>query len=311
MARMKREIKEPSPFVRELQDLGFSEYEARTYLMLLKKQPATAYEIAKFLNLPRSNIYDALGSLTRKLSVQPVSESPTRFVAVPPELLFRQIADHTAEQCKKLSADLSELRSDEGDHDLVWSLTGEQRVQTKITEIIENAKRHVWIKAHEDMLLRYYNPLREAAARGVAVLIVLFGDDPGKFQFSGNVRVYLHEGNGVRVGNADNMLTITTDFDTALTASFLDADVATYTQSSPFVTMAETLIRHDIYMAEIFTHFGRQIDEKFGPFLLELRREYFSPGQLTQFTENISRALGYDVRARATPDIPGAEKPPS
>lgn len=44
--------------------------------------------------------------------------------------------------------------------------------------------------------------------------------------------------------------------------------------------MAESLIRHDLYLAEIFRRFGPQIDEAFGPFLASLRRSYFSPEQV-------------------------------
>ena len=40
-----------------LTQLGFSEYEARTYTALLKENPLTAYEIAKFSEIPTSKIY--------------------------------------------------------------------------------------------------------------------------------------------------------------------------------------------------------------------------------------------------------------
>jgi hypothetical protein len=103
--------------------------------------------------------------------------------------------------------------------------------------------------------------------------------------------VYLHEGNGVRVGNADNLFTIATDFKTALTAKMRGEVRAAYTRSEPIVTMAESLIRHDMYMAEIFLRFGPQIDEAFGPFMLSLRRSYFSPDQLARLNETLGEIL--------------------
>lgn len=143
------------------------------------------------------------------------------------------------------------------------------------------ATKHVWIKAHETVIETHRIALQDAAKRGVKILIILFGADGDRFRFNKNVRVYLHEGNGVRVGNADNLFTITTDFTTALTAKMQGDVYAAYTRSEPIVTMAESLIRHDLYLAEIFQRFGPQIDEAFGPFMLSLRRAYFSPEQLT------------------------------
>ena len=48
--------------IERLMDLGFSEYEARTYPALLAIQPATAYEIAREAGIPTSKIYQVIGS---------------------------------------------------------------------------------------------------------------------------------------------------------------------------------------------------------------------------------------------------------
>ena len=82
---------------------------------------------------------------------------------------------------------------------------------------------------------------------------------------------------------------------------------AAYTRSEPIVTMAETLIRHDMYMAEIFLRFGPQIDEAFGPFMLSLRRRYFSPDQLTRLNETVGQILPNDARRKLkAPNGPAA-----
>lgn len=300
MARVKRDAAESHPMVRELQGLGFSEYEARTYLTLLRGYPATAYEVSKAANLPRSNTYAALDSLAHKHAVQPVSRQPARFAPVSPEILLNQISEETAERCRGLAKELSELEAEQ-ESDYVWTLEGHQKVQTKIGEMIDGAQEHIWIKAHETVIDPHYAKLRAAVERGVSLLIILFGEHPERFSFDGDIRVYLHEGNGVRIGNADNMFTITTDFDMALTASVVGDDVATYTRSTPFVTMAESLIRHDIYMAEIFERFGPELEEAFGPFLINLRRQYFSQDQLVKLTETMSQLFPDMIRAHKLP----------
>lgn len=264
---------------RELQSLGFSEYEARAYIALLQSSPATAYEVSKSAGLPRANTYSALEACTQKGAVQPFSQQPTRYVPVDPQELLERIARDTSNRCNQLASDLSNLKARE-ERDFVWNLQGADKVNAKIGEMIEKATVHVWIKAHESVIEAHRKALRDAAKRRVGIMIILFGQDGERFRFNKNVRVYLHEGNGVRVGNADNLFTITTDFTTALTAKMHVEVYAAYTRSEPIVTMAESLIRHDLYMAEIFQRFGPQINEAFGPHLLSLRRAYFSPDQL-------------------------------
>ncbi len=285
-----KNIAQQDALAAELQELGFSHYEARTYIALLQSNPATAYEISKVAGLPRANTYGALESCTKKGAVQPFSKSPVRYIPVDPRVLLNRIADDTSFRCRQLASHLSHVKSDDG-RDFVWTIEGEKKVNAKISEMIQEAAIHVWIKAHENVIDTHFAELRDAAARGVSIVIILFGTDPGRFRFSDNVRVYLHEGNGVRIGNADNLFTIATDFKTALTAKMHGEVHAAYTSNESIVTMAESLIRHDIYLAEIFERFGPQIDEAFGAYLVELRRRYFSSEQLVSLNETMQNIL--------------------
>jgi sugar-specific transcriptional regulator TrmB len=52
-----------------LQQLGFSEYEARAYLALLQRNPLNGYELAKLSGLPRANVYAALQKLEERGAV--------------------------------------------------------------------------------------------------------------------------------------------------------------------------------------------------------------------------------------------------
>ncbi|MBF6570138.1 MAG: TrmB family transcriptional regulator [Candidatus Binataceae bacterium] len=281
-----RTASERDALATELQALGFSDYEARTYIALLQSSPATAYEISRAAGLPRANTYGALESCTNKGAVQPFSQGPVRYIPVDPRVLLSRIADDTSVRCKQLAARLSQVKSDDS-REFVWTIEGEEKVNAKISEMIREAKVHVWIKAHQTVIDAHYSELRDAAKRSVNIMIILFGVDDSRFRFGDNVRVYLHEGNGVRIGNADNLFTIATDFRTALTANMHGEVHAAYTRNKPIVTMAESLIRHDMYLAEIFQRFGSQIDEAFGPFLVALRRRYFSPQQLLSLNDTM------------------------
>lgn len=271
----------------DLQRLGFSEYEARIYLCLLTLHPATAYEVSKVAGLPRSNTYSGLESLRKKGAVQQITENPVRFVPVDAVDLLGQITRDVRVVCERLTVSLPSL-SPEDRPDYVWTIAGQEKIEHKVNELIEAAEQHIWIKAAADVLDAHLDQLRNAAERGVKLLIILFGADPSPFQFNDNCRVYLHEGNGLRIGGADNLFTITGDYRTALTARLAGGEIiGAYTTSAPIVMTAESLIRHDFYLAEIFEKFGPQIEKEFGPFLLSLRRRTFSPDQLLTLEQNL------------------------
>ena len=285
-------VREAAPdALADLQLLGFSEYEARTYLTLLQVRPATAYEISRDAGLPRANTYSALEILTKKLAVQPVSENPVRYVPVEPAVLLGRMSREVKDVCERLKSNLRNVSKKE-EFDVVWRLEGAANVDHKIKELIDGAQRHVWIKAASDILLPHSSELKRAATRGVHILIILFGSDTKPFAFGRNCEVYLHEGNGMRMGGADNLFTITVDYKTALTASVAGEVVGSLTRSEPVVRMAETLIRHDYYITEIFNRFGKEIDREFGPFLVSLRRKTFSPEQLALLEYNIKHFEG-------------------
>ena len=49
--------------VEKLKELGLNSYEAKVYVALLKKYPATGYEIGKIADIPQARAYDTLKSL--------------------------------------------------------------------------------------------------------------------------------------------------------------------------------------------------------------------------------------------------------
>lgn len=301
MARRAGRVETNGP-VGRLQALGFSEYEARAYIALLGVCPATGYEISKAAGVPRANTYAALESLTKKSAVQPISENPARYMPLAPDVLLGRIAEDTSARCTALARDLAVAEREEAGQ-FVWTIAGERNVHAKIAEMIGRARDHVWIKADEESLDTQRDALAAAGRRGVEVLIILFGGSPERYRFGRKGTVYLHEANGMRIGFSDNLFTLAIDFVEALTASVRGDVYGAYTRNEAVVRMAETLIRHDVYLAEIFEHFGPEIDARFGPHLLSLRRRHFSPDQLEALERTITalapeHAIGPQTSAR-------------
>ncbi len=288
----------------DLQSLGFSEHEARAYLALYKSQPATAYEVAKFAGLPKANAYSVLESLSNKEAAQPISEGPVRYIAVAPNILFERIANATTRRCAKLIEAIP-AAAPSGDRGYVWSVTGEDATRAKIESMIDGATSHIWLKTSDASLEPHREALGRAADRGVAVIIILFGTDTRQYDFGGKSRVYLHEGNGISVGVAPQMVTIAVDFREALVTEMGSHQRGSYTRNRSVVHLAETMLRHDVYIAEIYRSFGPQIDKAFGPALFELRRKYLPQDQV----DALQRLLGYaPTNAAAIPSGNGSKR---
>ncbi len=153
--------------VEKLKSIGLNSYEAKIYLALLKKSPATGYEAAKLANIPQSRAYDTLKALEAAQIVIVSSEKPQTFTPVRPKDLtkrFKRKFDMTIDFLEKKLPNVKEMR-----HEPVLHIDGTEKIIKKVTEIARSAKKEIFFSVHRDDY-RYIEPaLREAYKRGVEV----------------------------------------------------------------------------------------------------------------------------------------------
>ena len=268
-----------STLVAKLRSIGFTDQEARVYMQLLKIQPATGYELSKASGVQRANVYAALDSLRLKGIVHPVSENPLRFIAVPPREVLTEIRNRVNSLVDELQKELEELRVDEG-MDVVWLLRGEDAVRSRINELVENARYRILLKARDTHIKPHIEIIRSAFERGVDLHVVLFGTLSISF---GNV--YLHEGNGLPVGDAADNVILVVDSTEVLMARMQDPAEGAYTQNPSLIHVAETLIRHNIYMTEMMKRLGDHLERTCGPYLIHLRERLLHPSQVARIKD--------------------------
>ena len=61
-----------------LQNIGFSQYEARAYLALLQQSSVTGYELAKNSGIPASKIYQILNRLIERELILVIDSEPKK-----------------------------------------------------------------------------------------------------------------------------------------------------------------------------------------------------------------------------------------
>ncbi len=74
--------------INKLENLGFTNYESKVFLVLMKGHNMTAAEIAKDANIPRTSVYDILKSFTKKGLCNEI-ETPTklRYEMIDPDVV--------------------------------------------------------------------------------------------------------------------------------------------------------------------------------------------------------------------------------
>src|SRR5215213_2840021 len=107
-----------------LQQLGFSEYEARAYVALLQRNPLNGYELAKVSGLPRANIYAVLQKLEERGAIVRLDQpNGTRYAPVAPNELTQRVAtrfQHTLNAVQQALEDLATPANPE----YVWNIRG-------------------------------------------------------------------------------------------------------------------------------------------------------------------------------------------
>lgn len=255
-----------------LQDLSFSEYEAKAYLALIEKSPLSGYAVSLSSGVPRSKIYEVLGSMVSRGDVMICQEPTPLYSPVPPNDLIarrKQKAEqifHTAEETLEQFAQSAQTR------DGIWNISGRETIIRQIQESIRNAKIRVLLEVWKEDAHTVEDALKQAAERGVRVLIVAYGEIDFPF-----AEVYQHDmseeiesefGGRWMVFSADDREVV------AGIVSLSDESRAAWTTHPGLVMPITEIVIHDIYLMEIMNLFRPEIEEKFGKDLIDLRKKF-------------------------------------
>src|SRR5512136_371894 len=120
--------------VAKLVKIGFSEYEAKAYVALLRKSPVTGYELSKLSGVPRSMIYEVLGKLTTRGAALTLRKEGTNLHApVPAAEFLDQLRREYDALIAELKGELAALTT-ASDLEYVWNIEGEDNILAKARE---------------------------------------------------------------------------------------------------------------------------------------------------------------------------------
>ncbi len=100
--------------VERLVRLGLTQYEARAYVALIRRDGSTPAEVAKVAGVPRPRIYDVIASLVAKGLVSERPGRTAKFAATPPEEATSTLLNLHRERLQALETDAAAVRAELG-----------------------------------------------------------------------------------------------------------------------------------------------------------------------------------------------------
>lgn len=257
-----------------LVQLGFSTYEARTYVGLLGTGTATGYAVANATGVPQPKVYETLRRLKERGAVVQLAGHPARWSAVPPDTLLQHLDEEFSGRLDAARADLAELATGttvEGEPHVVWHHTQRDAILANARVLLESADTHVYLSGHGAVLEHVAAEVAAAAKRGVEFTILHFGDLPFPAPRGRAVRHATTDA-VLRPSARARHLAVVADSRRALWAVARDGRrwEGLHADDPLLASVVKGYIRHDVFVQRMYEELPDELERHFGPGLLQL-----------------------------------------
>ncbi len=184
-----------------LENLGLTEYEAKTLSALFRLREAEAPEISRIAQVPKTRVYDVLDRLTKKKLLIEIHGRPKRYMAIEPEKVFAILIDEKKKWIELLEKDAAGMKDSIGHdrqnnkHEKVMKVKDRNDFMKILGQEIDSAKQSVagiTPIGREHSLIK--EQLKNASRRNVEVkLISAINETSGKL-----IREFTQAGISVR-----------------------------------------------------------------------------------------------------------------
>lgn len=250
--------------VEKLKEIGFNSYEAKVYIALLKKYPATGYEVAKLANIPQSRTYDTLKVLEEKNIVVSANTKPMTYTPIKPKQLTSRVQKKINSTINYLDKHLPEVK--ENYNEPIMTITGKQNIQEKILEVIQNAKREIYLEIWSQDYKFFEQELLNAYNRNVEIRIVGYDNFVSRFGM-----VFEHAfAKDIEMSLGGRMIIIAADDSEGVVGkvSSLKNDISDtniiWTKNKGIVFIIKEFIVHDMYLIDVEENLVEQMKYIYG-----------------------------------------------
>lgn len=249
--------------LRQLQELGFGEYEARAYQALLQHHPANGYELAKASGVPRANIYLVLQKLEeRGAAVRIEDGESTRYLPVEPEELLDAMT-HRFEQTVGDARQTLQALSRPAADTYVWHIEGYGNLLAHARAVIRDTGKELLVALWPNEARLLAADFAQAEARKVEITTLCLA---ACAEECGGCRGRIFRNNVVETPGS-RWLLLVPDGESVLIGEAAGNGEASSVRSRQrlLVNMTAWFIRHSIALAVILQEIGGQLEAQLTP----------------------------------------------
>ena len=254
---------------RAVQEIGFTEYEAKAYLALLDESPLSGYKVAQGSGVPRSKIYEVLGGLVRRGAVLVNRGEPVQYAPLSPKELISRRRREMEESLSTAEERLERYAESPDSRGAIWDIEGREEILERAREVAGRAGRSILVEIWEEDAPEFRETLEDASSRGVEVEVVAYGEPDYPF-----ARVYHHDlVDEITSGLGARWIVLSADMREVVTGilSLGESSRAAWTTHPGLVVPTTEIIKHDIYIQEMLDEHRDTLEKSFGPSLIHLR----------------------------------------
>ncbi len=160
--------------IEDLMSLGYSEYEGRVYLGLLRHPGVSGYEASKHSGVPRSKVYEVLSGLVDKGAVLEMAMDD-RVLYRP--LPYRVLIDRHRQEMRRKLSDLEEKMAsvpEVEDEYSFFALTGRESLLARARDILASARHTAFVSCWPEERQILSPAVDAARGRGVTVIVLVY-----------------------------------------------------------------------------------------------------------------------------------------
>jgi len=265
--------------ISSLMTLGFTEYEAKVYLALLKDSPVSGYQISKNAGIPRSMVYEALGRLsTRGAIMKSESERAVLYRPIHPDVLLNKIETEHRMTVHELREQLGPIFQST-DENRLWSLDGRPSVIAYALQMITNTQTEISCVMGDLDLESLQEVLSKRYKSGVKLNLLLTGNaNLSEIQFptGPGLQVAIHPQKESEIQKLSRILIICTDEQECLIANKDRTGIgsqdsqdwetsATITNNRSLIFIVNQFVWMELFTQRIQTKIGEDLINRLDP----------------------------------------------
>lgn len=221
-----------------LMNFNLTKQDATIYVTLLLEGDLTGYEVAKLTGISRSNTYIALAGLVEKGAAHVIEGNAVRYTPVP----IDEFCDNKIRNLQEIRLSLiKNMPKQREENEGYITIKGKKNIMNKITKMLIEAKKRVYISLSGKTLDTIKPQLNLAVSRGLKVVILT----NSLFELTGATIYYAEK--------AQHQIRLIVDSENVLTGDIIDGDNSTclYSKKQNLIDLFKESLTNEIRLIEL------------------------------------------------------------